>query len=250
MSAACAGSQSADQLATLQYLPFLSVSQFVCVSICRRLSLCAGSQSADQLASCSIFPLSVSQFVCVSICPLSASQFVCVSISPLSASQFVCVTIRPLCAGSQSADQLATLLTKMCLSSEASGGRLTVEVPPTRHDILHACDVVEDVAIAYGYNNIQKQIPPIGVIAVQVGGLSGRRGVQEGMDCRAPYRWEGSVGGQGHRREGAVRREGKGGTEEGVIRLSVCGGVVSIGNNSFIWVSVWSSHRGRQSNPD
>ncbi|KAF0306655.1 Phenylalanine--tRNA ligase beta subunit [Amphibalanus amphitrite] len=67
----------------------------------------------------------------------------------------------------QSADQLATLLTKMCLSSEASGGRLTVEVPPTRHDILHACDVVEDVAIAYGYNNIQKQIPPIGVIAVQ-----------------------------------------------------------------------------------
>ena len=58
----------------------------------------------------------------------------------------------------------------MCLSCEAGAdGRRTVEVPPTRQDILHACDVVEDVAIAYGYNNIQKQIPPIGVIAVQVG---------------------------------------------------------------------------------
>ncbi|XP_037089037.1 phenylalanine--tRNA ligase beta subunit-like [Pollicipes pollicipes] len=67
----------------------------------------------------------------------------------------------------QSSEQLATLLTKMCLSCTADGDRLTVEVPPTRHDILHACDVIEDVAIAYGYNNIQKVIPQIGVIAVQ-----------------------------------------------------------------------------------
>jgi len=36
---------------------------------------------------------------------------------------------------------------------------LTVEVPPTRHDIIHACDIYEDVAIAYGYNNIKKTLP-------------------------------------------------------------------------------------------
>lgn len=32
------------------------------------------------------------------------------------------------------------------------------QVPPTRSDILHACDVVEDVAIAYGFNNIPKRV--------------------------------------------------------------------------------------------
>lgn len=32
-------------------------------------------------------------------------------------------------------------------------------VPPTRHDILHECDVAEDIAAAYGYNNIKVQFP-------------------------------------------------------------------------------------------
>lgn len=35
----------------------------------------------------------------------------------------------------------------------------TVEVPPLRSDILHACDIVEDVGIAYGYNNIPLTTP-------------------------------------------------------------------------------------------
>jgi phenylalanyl-tRNA synthetase beta chain len=47
-------------------------------------------------------------------------------------------------------------------SSEAgssdSGPVLEVGVPATRSDILHACDVMEDVAIAYGYNNLTKQV--------------------------------------------------------------------------------------------
>lgn len=34
-----------------------------------------------------------------------------------------------------------------------------VYVPPTRSDVLHAVDVIEDVAIAYGYNNIVQSIP-------------------------------------------------------------------------------------------
>merc|ERR1711871_1796555 len=37
---------------------------------------------------------------------------------------------------------------------------VTVNVPPTRSDILHSVDVIEDVAIAFGYNNIQLEVPP------------------------------------------------------------------------------------------
>lgn len=38
---------------------------------------------------------------------------------------------------------------------------LDVEIPPTRHDIIHAADIYEDVAIAFGYNNIAKTTPNI-----------------------------------------------------------------------------------------
>ena len=44
---------------------------------------------------------------------------------------------------------------------------LDVSVPPTRADVIHAIDVAEDVAIAYGYNNIVKTIPKTNTIAAQ-----------------------------------------------------------------------------------
>ena len=34
-----------------------------------------------------------------------------------------------------------------------------VEIPPTRADILHPCDVIEDIGIGYGFNNIPKKFP-------------------------------------------------------------------------------------------
>ena len=43
-----------------------------------------------------------------------------------------------------------------------------MEIPPTRHDIIHACDIYEDVAIAYGYNNIVKSLPKTNTIASQL----------------------------------------------------------------------------------
>ncbi|KAE8712488.1 putative phenylalanine--tRNA ligase beta subunit [Hibiscus syriacus] len=58
------------------------------------------------------------------------------------------------------ADEVTNLLKRMQLNAEkaASGGHsINVSVPPTRSDILHPCDVMEDVAIAYGYNNIPKR---------------------------------------------------------------------------------------------
>jgi len=68
-----------------------------------------------------------------------------------------------------SSDKIASLLSKMSLPSKAlSGGeKIEVEVGPTRHDILHPCDIIEDVAIAYGYNNIEKTMPKSMTIASQ-----------------------------------------------------------------------------------
>lgn len=39
-----------------------------------------------------------------------------------------------------------------------------VEIPPWRTDILHEVDIIEDIAIAYGYENIIPQIPSISTI--------------------------------------------------------------------------------------
>ncbi|KAL6972706.1 phenylalanine--tRNA ligase [Sarracenia purpurea var. burkii] len=62
------------------------------------------------------------------------------------------------------ANEVANLLNKMQLHAEKSVAgdneyTFNVSVPPTRSDILHPCDVAEDVAIAYGYNEIPKRIP-------------------------------------------------------------------------------------------
>lgn len=68
-----------------------------------------------------------------------------------------------------SAQEMSKLLTKMCLQCEViSGGKeIKVEIPPTRHDVIHPCDIIEDVAISYGFNNIQKSIPATSTIANQ-----------------------------------------------------------------------------------
>nr|DAD35172.1 TPA_asm: hypothetical protein HUJ06_005812 [Nelumbo nucifera] len=60
-------------------------------------------------------------------------------------------------------NQVSSLLNKMQLQAERSvsvdGRSIVVSVPPTRSDVLHACDVMEDVAIAYGFNKIPKRKP-------------------------------------------------------------------------------------------
>eukprot|EP00887_Chlorella_sp_A99_P005167 scaffold40.g5167.t1 len=59
------------------------------------------------------------------------------------------------------AEQIAPLLSKMQLTAAAAddGTAVRVQVPITRSDVLHACDVMEDVAIAHGYNNLAKTQP-------------------------------------------------------------------------------------------
>lgn len=56
--------------------------------------------------------------------------------------------------------KMAELLSKMGLNARVvAPNRISIIIPPTRSDILHSCDIVEDVAIAYGFNNIKKTIP-------------------------------------------------------------------------------------------
>ncbi|XP_074820043.1 phenylalanine--tRNA ligase beta subunit [Natator depressus] len=70
---------------------------------------------------------------------------------------------------SETPSSLAKLLTRMCLKSHVTGNgnNIEIEIPPTRADIIHACDIIEDAAIAYGYNNVQMTIPKTYTIANQ-----------------------------------------------------------------------------------
>lgn len=68
------------------------------------------------------------------------------------------------------AQQMAKLLTRMSLPAtvtNTASGELTVQAPCTRSDILHPCDIMEDVAIAYGYNNIERKVPETFTVAEQ-----------------------------------------------------------------------------------
>lgn len=54
------------------------------------------------------------------------------------------------------AREIAKLLSKAGFDTEQlEGSELKVQIPPYRVDIMHPIDLVEDVAIAYGYNNIK-----------------------------------------------------------------------------------------------
>lgn len=58
--------------------------------------------------------------------------------------------------------EICGLLKKMSLDAAPSAeddNLLDVKIPITRPDILHQCDIMEDAAIAYGYNNITKTKP-------------------------------------------------------------------------------------------
>lgn len=56
-----------------------------------------------------------------------------------------------------SGEEIAKLLKRMSLQAKPNGDKLIdVEVPITRSDILHQCDIMEDAAIGYGFNNLKK----------------------------------------------------------------------------------------------
>jgi len=59
--------------------------------------------------------------------------------------------------------QICDLCTKMQLGPAEylpENNTVRVVIPPTRSDILHPVDVIEDIAIAYGFNNVVDVMPP------------------------------------------------------------------------------------------
>lgn len=54
-----------------------------------------------------------------------------------------------------------SLLEQMGYSVEAKSGKLNVKVPSYRTDIMHSYDLIEDVVIAHGYDNVEPELPNI-----------------------------------------------------------------------------------------
>lgn len=68
-----------------------------------------------------------------------------------------------------SESEVIDMLTRMSLNAQSAGSQnIEVKVPPSRHDIIHACDIIEDVAISIGYNNIVKALPDTSTVSNQV----------------------------------------------------------------------------------
>lgn len=55
-------------------------------------------------------------------------------------------------------------LQKMRMESVVNAGRIMVSVPCYRTDIMHPVDIIEDVAIGFGYENIPPSYPKLGTI--------------------------------------------------------------------------------------
>ena len=60
-------------------------------------------------------------------------------------------------------EQLVSLLAKMGLGYDAETGEALV--PTYRTDVLHPADIAEDLAIAYGYENFEPDLPALATIA-------------------------------------------------------------------------------------
>lgn len=67
-----------------------------------------------------------------------------------------------LSLGELTGAEVQKLLTRMsvhCEIDKKDKDVLNVDVPVTRSDIMHECDLLEDLAIAYGYNNLKTEVP-------------------------------------------------------------------------------------------
>ena len=56
---------------------------------------------------------------------------------------------------------------------------LTIEIPSWRMDILHEVDLIEDIAIAYGYENFVPEIPEISTVGQEYSGETIKRKISE-----------------------------------------------------------------------
>lgn len=70
--------------------------------------------------------------------------------------------INSVCGLKESRESICTMLKKMCYHAKPSTSdedMLDIDVPITRADVLHQADIMEDAAIAYGFNNLPRNFP-------------------------------------------------------------------------------------------
>jgi len=68
--------------------------------------------------------------------------------------------INSVCGLQKKPEEICTLLKKMCYDAKPSTSNsdlLDVNIPITRADVLHQADIMEDAAIAYGFNNLERR---------------------------------------------------------------------------------------------
>lgn len=56
-------------------------------------------------------------------------------------------------------EEIINCLKRIRYGAQASGDTIKVSVPAYRSDILHNCDLIEDIAIAYGFDKIKPELP-------------------------------------------------------------------------------------------
>ncbi len=66
-----------------------------------------------------------------------------------------------------SAEEMVAMLQKMRHGARVDGDFISVEVPAYRNDVIHPIDLVEDIQIAAGYENIQPVLPKVSTIGVE-----------------------------------------------------------------------------------
>src|SRR5204863_5888414 len=70
--------------------------------------------------------------------------------------------INECCGLNLTAPKICELLKRMSYvanPSKSSPDLIDVEIPVTRADVLHQADIMEDVAIAYGFNELPRSFP-------------------------------------------------------------------------------------------
>lgn len=70
--------------------------------------------------------------------------------------------INECCGLKLSSEEICQLLKRMAYNASPSSSAkslIDVSIPQTRADVLHQCDIMEDVAIAYGFNKLDRPFP-------------------------------------------------------------------------------------------
>ncbi|MCX8182216.1 MAG: phenylalanine--tRNA ligase subunit beta [Candidatus Methanomethyliaceae archaeon] len=78
-------------------------------------------------------------------------------------------------------DEILGLLRRMGHDVEEEGGKLVVFSPPYRADIIHEVDLVEDIVIALGLNNIEPETPKVATIGRPLKGSRIRKRIRDIM---------------------------------------------------------------------